>query len=586
MSSQAFVRSSARLSDARAAAPAGVRGCALIVDDEPANRRLLSLMLQSEGFRTLDACDGAEALACFAAERPDIVFMDVMMPEMDGFEATRQIKALAGLEFIPVIFLTALTQEHALMRCIQAGGDDFLSKPFSLMVLKARILAMERVRDLQRVIAAKQQALARLLDRDREEQALAERVLSRAVMNRNVATDRFALVQRSASLFNGDLVLTQYLPYGGLRLLVGDFTGHGLAAAIGALPVADIFHAMTRKGVDDGRVLAEINRRLFHLLPPDRFLAACLMTINGRGDELRWWNGGMPSAWLRDAGGLRELSPHALPLGILPELPALESPRHLPLRGGERLLLMSDGLLEATDREGRQFLDVGLVGILRDWDGGQPLLPTLLAALDAHTAGVEQTDDIAAMELHLSPELLIAPVASSSPPVVCGSLPDRRGGWSWSLELKDERMRVQPSLEAILRPLGLLEEIGTHLCTLETILAELYNNALDHGVLRLDSAIKSTPDGFDAYYRERERRLVTGCYGSVILQLTYEPSDTGGCVRLRVADSGSGFDLDETLAAIYDHSRPWGRGIRLVRELCETVTYRDHGSQVEAIYRW
>ncbi|MBV5309929.1 PP2C family protein-serine/threonine phosphatase [Chromatium okenii] len=394
------------------AAPAvsGARGCALIVDDEPSNRRFLSLMLINEGFRTIEAEDGEQAVTMFTAERPDIVFMDVMMSGIDGFEATRRIKEIAGLTFVPVIFLTALTEEQSLMRCIQAGGDDFLSKPFSFMVLKARILAMERVRDLQRIIAAKQQTLSALLEEEHEEQALAERVLSRAVMNRNVAMDRLERMQRPASVFNGDLVLTQHLPDGGLRLLVGDFTGHGLAAAIGALPVADAFHAMTRKGVNDARVLAEINHKLYQILPTDRFLAASLISISGDGEELRWWNGGMPSIWMRRADGLHELASHALPLGILPELPACESPRRVRLQHGDRLLLTTDGLLEAMNAEGEMFVNSGFVEILQTWAFNAPLLPALVKALDIHSAGVEQSDDICVVEIPLDSSLCTIPI--------------------------------------------------------------------------------------------------------------------------------------------------------------------------------
>nr|WP_295402946.1 fused response regulator/phosphatase [uncultured Thiocystis sp.] len=565
--------------DPRSRTETGARGCALIVDDDPTNRRLLSLMLKREGFRAVEASDGAQALALFETDRPDIVFMDIMMSGMDGFEATRRIKAMSGMDFIPVIILSALKDEESLMRCTEAGADDFLAKPFSLMVLKARILAMERVRDLQRAIAAKQLVLSELLEREREEQALAERVLSRVVMNRNVAMDRLGLVQRPASVFNGDLVLTQHLPDGGFRLLVGDFTGHGLAAAIGALPVADAFHAMTRKGVDDARVLAEINQKLYQILPPDRFLAACLITLSGNGSELRWWNGGMPSAWLRTSDGLHELHSHALPLGILSELPAQQAPKRIRLGQGDRLLLMSDGLLEASDEQGQMFVNTGFQALLNAWEFARPLLPALIAALDAHSAETEQSDDIAAVEIPMDCELL-------APPKPALDSVHGRSGWSWSLELVDGRLGGQPSIMAALRPMGFLDQLESQAGALEIILAELYSNALEHGILKLDSSLKSTPDGFDAYYRQREQRLAGGCRGRVTLSLRYEPGEDGDCVRIQVTDTGDGFSEREVFELAPDPMRPWGRGIAMVRDLCDSVTYRGNGSRVEAIYRW
>lgn len=385
-----------------------VRGVALIVDDEATNCRLLSLMLHKEGFRTLEASSGEEALACFTTTRPDIVFMDVILPGMDGLETTRRIKELAGLDFVPVIFLTALSDDQALLRCIEAGGDDFLSKPFNFTILKARILAMERMRNLQRTLANKQRIVSELLAQDREEQLLAERVLSRAVMNRNVTCEQLSLIQRPAAIFNGDLILTQRLPDGGLRLLVGDFTGHGLAAAMAALPVADTFHTMTIKGISDEQVLYEINRKLYQMLPADRFMCACLMSISGQGDVLRWWNGGMPSAWLRTAGGVFELASQALPLGILPELSLDETTQSIGLNWGDGLLVMSDGLLEAHNAQGQMFSQARFEAILNGWEHGQPVLPTLSAALDRHCAGTEQADDIAVVEIPLEPGLFTA----------------------------------------------------------------------------------------------------------------------------------------------------------------------------------
>lgn len=557
---------------------AGARGTALVVDADPDRLERMRLMLDQLGFRTLVAADGEQAVRLFERSRPGIAFVEIDLPGMDGIATTRLLKASAGPDFVPVIVLTNLRDDSLILRCAEAGGDDFLSRPISPAILEARIFAMERMRDLQRTVAAKQQALSDLVEREREEQALAERVLDRAVKSRNVAMDHLGLVQRPATVFNGDLVLAQYLPDGGLRILVGDFTGHGLAAAVGALPVADAFHAMTRKGMNDLLVLAEINRKLYHLLPADRFMAAYLVSIPGNGEELRWWNGGMPSGWLRTRTGLQQLAPHALPLGILPELPAQEAPRRIRLHRGDRLLLMSDGLLEACDRSGRMFIDAGFETLVNDWEFARPLLPDLMGALDRHCAGAEQTDDIAALEIPLDPVLFAKqdyPSAASA-----GS------GWRWSLELQDERLCNQPTIESALRSLGLLDGLDKHLCVLETILAELFTNALEHGVLQLESGMKESPNGFDAYYRERAQRLADGWGGRVGISLAYEPEGEGGCLRMLVTDSGDGFSEADIAGLSLDSNRVWGRGIPLVRHLSHAVTYLGKGSQVEVVYRW
>ncbi|MBB1127026.1 ATP-binding SpoIIE family protein phosphatase [Thiospirillum jenense] len=559
--------------------PPGMRGTALIVDDEPANCRLLTQMLRREGFATHEAYDGYKALELFAQHSADIVFMDVMMPRMDGFETTRQLKQMAGVNFVPVIFLTALRDEKSLIECTEAGGDDFLTKPFSLGILKARIKAMERVRDLQRTIHAKNVALSALLEQDREEQELAERVFTRAVNANNVRLDNLNVVLRPAALFSGDVILTQHAPDGGLRILVGDFTGHGLAAAIGALPVADVFHTMTRKGVDERKLLAEINRKLYQMLPADRFMAACLISISGHDHQLRWWNGGMPSGWLRTQTELLELESYALPLGILPELGELGVPRCLTINTADRLLLMSDGLVEANNSDEQMFGDQQFKKLLVEWQPGEAMMPRLITTLDAHIANAEQRDDIAIVELPLNPSLFAA-----THPLCC---PLSTASWCWLLELHDERLVDMPTLGQVLQPLGLLNGIEPHLGPLQTIVSELYTNALEHGILGLDSRMKATQEGFEEYYLERARRLVDHCHGQITLRLCYEPHDPGGCIHIMVRDSGPGFDSQHLpTGSIDDAVRFWGRGIPLVRDLCQSVTYSHNGAQVEAVYVW
>jgi CheY-like chemotaxis protein len=98
----------------------------LIAEDSAADRMLLSSIVRRQGHQVLTAANGAEAVV-FRLQCPQLVLMDAMMPVMDGFEAARQIKALAGETLVPIIFLTSLSESEALARCLEAGGDDFLA---------------------------------------------------------------------------------------------------------------------------------------------------------------------------------------------------------------------------------------------------------------------------------------------------------------------------------------------------------------------------------------------------------------------------------------------------------------------------
>lgn len=122
----------------------------LVVDDTATNRQILQVFLRKLGCQTVLAEDGAKAVEKFSAESPDLVFMDVMMPIMDGYEATRRIKALASDRWVPVVFLSALDKEENLVAGLEAGGDDYLAKPVNFVVLDAKLRSIGRTLALQR----------------------------------------------------------------------------------------------------------------------------------------------------------------------------------------------------------------------------------------------------------------------------------------------------------------------------------------------------------------------------------------------------------------------------------------------------
>ncbi|NEV61335.1 fused response regulator/phosphatase [Thiorhodococcus minor] len=444
---------------------AGWRGKALAVDGDPGNLLLLQRMLERMGFAVGTAGNGLEALAQFAALRPDLVVLDVVIPGIDGMEAGRRIRSMSEGDFVPIIFLTSLADEASMMDCIRAGGDDFLTKPLSFKLLQARVMITERFRDLQRTMAASSEPLAELLEREQSEQRLAERVFSRAINSRNVETQAIALMQCSAATFNGDLVLTQGLPDGGLRILMADITGHGLGAAIGALPVAEAFHAMTLKGVEDLQVLEEVNCKLYAILPSDRFMAASMVSICGNGRRLTWWNGGMPSGWLRSRGGLTELASHASPLGVLPQLMPSDAPRVLSVQDDDGLLLLSDGVIEAVDADGVAFGDGRLSQHLQVWPHGGPVFGDLRAAWERHCGSAALVDDAALLELAIGP----SPLDSAALEVGRAW----RGGWRWSVELGSDQAEGLFPLKTALAPLGLLDGLDRQAEVLEEILSQL-----------------------------------------------------------------------------------------------------------------
>jgi adenylate cyclase len=136
-------------------------GHLLVVDDEPLNREMLMRRLKRMGFTTSGAENGVIALAAIAKEKFDLVLLDILMPELDGFKTLERMKADDKLRHIPVIMLTALDEVSSTVRCIEAGAEDYVPKPFNPVILRARITASlekKRLRDQERAYLAEIQA--------------------------------------------------------------------------------------------------------------------------------------------------------------------------------------------------------------------------------------------------------------------------------------------------------------------------------------------------------------------------------------------------------------------------------------------
>ncbi len=113
----------------------------LVVDDEPAQRAMLSYNIEAQGFRTITASDGEEALLIAEEQRPDVILLDWMLPRVSGIEVCRQLKARPLTRHTPVIMVSARSEEDDRVRGLETGADDYITKPYSVNELMARIKA-------------------------------------------------------------------------------------------------------------------------------------------------------------------------------------------------------------------------------------------------------------------------------------------------------------------------------------------------------------------------------------------------------------------------------------------------------------
>src|SRR5205814_4484160 len=147
----------------------------LVVDDTPLNIKLLGDLLAVKGYAVTTAANGTEALAKLAADKPDIVLLDVMMPGLSGYDVCRRIRADPATALLPVVLVTSLDPMEERIKGIEAGADDFLSKPINQPELFARVRSLLRVKALQDEVKRQAEALkewnAKLEERVREQVA-------------------------------------------------------------------------------------------------------------------------------------------------------------------------------------------------------------------------------------------------------------------------------------------------------------------------------------------------------------------------------------------------------------------------------
>ncbi len=551
----------------------------MVVDDIANNVAIASQVVKRMGHRFITANSGEEALEKFQTERPDMILMDVMMPGIGGLEATRRIRQAqaADSRWLPILMVTALAREDEILEGLRAGADDYLTKPLSLPVLQAKIQVFQRIAELQQELTQQAVALSDYYRQAEDERRLGARLMEYMV-NREGLSDP-ALQHRitPAWHFSGDLIAAARTPGNCHHILLSDGMGHGLPAAMASLPLFDTFYAMSELGYGIGRIVEVMNSRMHTMMPAGRFTALTLVSINPVMGTVEVWNGGNPYPCLVGADGkiAKHWKSRHVPLGVLPPEEFSAELEVFSYEGPCQLFLWSDGLTEAENAEGEQF------GAERAWatlTSAEPehRFDTLIQTLDGHRAGA-LTDDIAVLAVEVP-----APGAVEYSPMhekdeAHGSDSLRMAFHFDALDLKS--MDVVPALSGVIERVAATKE---HAGQIFLILSELVSNALDHGLLHLDSALKTTSEGFAAYAAHRQHALNNLQEGCIDLTLEIMRRDNRKMAKITVRDSGPGFNWAR--GSTLPDSGLHGRGIELVRRLSYDMQYSDAGNEVVVYY--
>jgi serine phosphatase RsbU (regulator of sigma subunit) len=371
----------------------------LVVDDVEANRDLLARRLRQQGHVVATAENGRRALEALEGEEFDLVLLDIMMPELDGFQVLERLQADSDRRHIPVIMISAVDQMDSVVRAIEMGATDYLTKPFNAVLLKARVeatLEKKRLADAERLHA---RSLERELEIGRQIQAsfLPEQLPS--VDGWEIAA-HFAPARK----VGGDFYDAFRLPrHGRLALAVSDVCDKGVGAAL----FMAVFRSLIRTALErDDEADVPATRSVAATVLHDSdyiarthgkanmFATLFLAILDPDSGALSYVNAGHePAVRIGPAGEISRLDPTGPAVGLLPGM-RFEA-RELLLEPGETLLAFTDGVSEARSPAGELFGEERLLALVRSpFSGAGDLLSRIDASLRHHTAGLEPADDI------------------------------------------------------------------------------------------------------------------------------------------------------------------------------------------------
>jgi CheY-like chemotaxis protein/anti-sigma regulatory factor (Ser/Thr protein kinase) len=557
----------------------------LIADDSPTNQKQLEAVSRRAGHQAILANDGQTAVDLYQAESPDLVFMDVMMPGMDGIEAVRRIRALPTDKWTPVVFYSALDSMQDIVRGLEAGGDDYLAKPATIPILQAKLNAYSRLLALQKKELGYIEELKSWRQDSEEQSRLGAHVMERLTDAEGLRDPMIQSFNLPAETFSGDLLCAARGPGDVLNVMLADATGHGLSAALSAMPLTQAFYSMTAKGFPLSSIAEELNRKLKALLPADRFVAATLASVDVRNQTVEVWNGGNPDAVFLATDGrvsMQWASNHP-PLGVLPAGLFSSTTETVVFHEPGQLLLCSDGLVEAEDREGRWLGLAGSLDLLVAEDDPERRFGALRLGLERHLAGRAGRDDISCMLVKVPIER--RRVVRFEPPT-----PTHQGHvaeWQLSLAYSAPELRYIDVVPAVLGFMTQVEALKPHQGTLFLVISELFNNALDHGLLGLDSSTKNLIGGWEIYMQHRSERLAELISGRIALSFLVHEYEGRAVLDIDVSDSGPGFDYEAQMRAsdlAANDTQSHGRGLALVRGICSDLVFSGPGNRVWARY--
>ncbi len=378
----------------------------LIVDDERFNINVLSELLKPD-YKIMAAINGQQALkAARSASPPDLILLDIMMPEMDGYEVCRQLKADAATRDIPVIFVTAMGQESDEEKGLEVGAVDYLRKPISPPIVEARVRTHVALR---KSMLQLQQAFA-LIEKQKErmeEELNVGRDIQMSMLPLDFPAfpdhDEFFIhaTMQAAREVGGDFYDFGLPDKDHLYVCVGDVSGKGVPAALFMAITKALIKSRASNDLSTASILTHVNEEIEANNEACMFVTVFLGIINIRTGEMVYTSAGHNPPYIRrHDGSLQRLDQmHGPVIGAAEGIAYRED--RTTLGKNDFLLLYTDGVTEAMDPDYQLFEEHRLIRLLETvhFDTPKSLVEETVASVKAFENGAEQADDITVLAL-------------------------------------------------------------------------------------------------------------------------------------------------------------------------------------------
>ncbi len=397
---------------------AGLSANILVVDDTSANLQVLAGMLKDRGYKVRPVPSGKLALLAAQRDPPDLILLDINMPEMNGYQVCEHLKTDDKLRSIPIIFISALTEPLDKAKAFALGGVDYITKPFQMEELHARVAIHLKLRRLQIALETTNDRLSQINDRMSRDLQTAAKIQKTFLPAKELRIPgvEFAWIYQPCDELAGDGLSIIPLRDGQVGLYILDVSGHGVASALLSVTLSRLLSSPSLassiliqdrdRGEPDIVPTKDVAAKLNQLFPFEASTEQMTTMIYGILDvatgTFRYVSAGHPGpVHLPYHSDPVILESDGFPIGLADEV---YEERSVDLQPGDRLFLFSDGVPEAVDFAGTLFGNARLMETLSQTRCNtlQESVETLLGEITQWLGGGKPLDDISILAIEMS----------------------------------------------------------------------------------------------------------------------------------------------------------------------------------------